>query len=435
MTTTTGPAGASDAPEDPGSVALECEGCGLIARTGGPTRLDAHCPRCGVLLERADRHGPGAALALATAASVLLGATLALPFLTLDVLGQEQGSRIASGAGGFADYGLWPIALLVLGTLVLAPALRLGLRLATLVGLGLDRPPRWLFAAFRWHERLRPWAMAEVFLLGAAVSYNQLANLATVEVGPAAWALVLYVATQAAADAALVPQTVWRRLQERGCVADAGALAAVTPRPWEEAQVASCPVCRLPHPGGDGQPCPRCGASLHHRKPAAVRRAWALALAAAALYLPANFFPVMAASKLGQGGPHTILAGVAEIAHAGLWPLAIIVFTASIAVPVLKLAGLVLMLVATRRGSAAALVARTRTYRFIADIGRWSMVDVFAVGILAALVKFGAVASVVPGLGALFFAAVVVLTMLAAEAFDPRLMWDAAEANGREAQA
>jgi paraquat-inducible protein A len=129
---------------------------------------------------------------------------------------------------------------------------------------------------------------------------------------------------------------------------------------------------------------------------------------------------------LGRGGPHTIMGGVVEFVQSGFWPLALIVFTASVAVPMLKLAGLGVMLACIRRGSARGLRQRTRLYRVIEVLGRWSMIDVFVVAVLIALVRFGILASITAQVGAACFGAVVILTMLAAEAFDPRLMWDAA---------
>jgi paraquat-inducible protein A len=135
---------------------------------------------------------------------------------------------------------------------------------------------------------------------------------------------------------------------------------------------------------------------------------------------------VLTLISFGQGSPSTILGGVVELGAAGMWPLAALVFFASIMVPVLKLIGLVYLLVTTHLGSASHLRRRTRIYRIVEQVGRWSMIDVFMISILTAILRLGALASVFPGPGAVSFCAVVVLTMLAAMSFDPRLMWDAA---------
>ena len=128
----------------------------------------------------------------------------------------------------------------------------------------------------------------------------------------------------------------------------------------------------------------------------------------------------------GAGEPSTILGGVRELISSGMYPLAALVFFASIAVPMLKLVGLTVMLVATQTGRAGWLRDRTRLYHVVRWIGRWSMIDIFMESLLGALVRFGSVITIEPGIGAVAFGAVVILTMLAAETFDPRLMWDAA---------
>ncbi|MGH7090148.1 MAG: paraquat-inducible protein A, partial [Stellaceae bacterium] len=196
------------------------------------------------------------------------------------------------------------------------------------------------------------------------------------------------------------------------------------------AWLARCPVCGLLAPLASDRPhCPRCRAALHRRKPDSIVRCWALVITAAILYVPANLYPIMTVISFGAGAPDTILSGVKHLMQAGMWPLALLVFFASITVPVLKIGGLALLLVATQRGTRCRLRDLTRLYRIIEAVGRWSMIDLFMLSILVALVRFGAIASVAPGIGALSFAAVVVLTMVAATSFDPRLLWDEAGEN------
>ncbi len=173
--------------------------------------------------------------------------------------------------------------------------------------------------------------------------------------------------------------------------------------------------------------CPRCGATLHSRKIDSVRRTWALLLAAAILYIPANVFPVMSVTSLGKVQTDTILSGAVYLLLHGMWPLALIVFVASVVVPLLKLTALGYLLVSIQLRSTRRVVDRTRLYRITEAVGRWSMVDIYVVTILVALVQLGALATIEAAPGAVFFGAVVVLTMLAAETFDPRLIWDAAE--------
>jgi len=171
--------------------------------------------------------------------------------------------------------------------------------------------------------------------------------------------------------------------------------------------------------------CPRCGVRLHPREPGSIGRSWAYLIAAIVLYVPANLLPIMDSTTLGARQSDTILSGVVYLYAHGMWPLALIVFVASIAVPVAKILVMAYLLVSVQWRSRWRPVDRTRLYRLTDFVGRWSMVDVFVVTILVALIQLGNLASIRAADGALYFAAVVVLTMLAAMSFDPRLIWDA----------
>ena len=174
----------------------------------------------------------------------------------------------------------------------------------------------------------------------------------------------------------------------------------------------------------DSARCPRCGFGLHARKPQSLQRTAAYLLAAAVLYLPANTLPIMAtASTIAGRESHTILGGIIELWHTGSWDLALIVFIASIAVPILKIAALTLLAFTGRRRSRWRQAERATLYRVLETVGHWSMLDVFVVVLLVGMVRFGAFASVEPGPGLLAFGGVVVLTMLASASFDPRLIW------------
>lgn len=169
--------------------------------------------------------------------------------------------------------------------------------------------------------------------------------------------------------------------------------------------------------------CPRCLFALHDRKPDSLQRTLAYVGASVLLYIPANVLPVMGtASALGDA-EHTILGGIAELWHAGSWELAAIVFIASIAVPLLKIAALVLLVATAARRSRWRQLERARLYRLVETVGHWSMLDVFVVVVLVGMVRFGAFASVSPEPGLLAFGGVVITTMLAASSFDPRLIW------------
>ncbi|MFA7406023.1 MAG: paraquat-inducible protein A [Pelobacteraceae bacterium] len=192
----------------------------------------------------------------------------------------------------------------------------------------------------------------------------------------------------------------------------------------------TCHVCKLvsrrervPGPAH----CSRCGAVLHFRKPGSVARCWALLIAAYILYIPANLLTMMETGSILNYRKDTIISGVVELWQTGSWAIAVIVFIASVTIPLLKLISLTLLLVSVQRRSRWNPRQRTRLYRLVELVGRWSMLDIYVVTLLVALVQLGAMATVKAGPAALAFGAVVVLTMFASMQFDPRLIWDPLE--------
>ncbi len=189
----------------------------------------------------------------------------------------------------------------------------------------------------------------------------------------------------------------------------------------------SCGTCALlSRPADPAKPgnCPRCGAALVWRRHNSVQYTWALIIAAAICYIPANVLPVLSTTTLGATESDTIMGGVFFLYASGSWPLALIVFVASVMIPLGKLLALGYLLLTVQRGSIANMHDRTRIYYLVEFVGRWSMLDVFVDAFVVALVQLQPLMSVEPGLGVVFFMIVVVLTMLAAQTFDPRLIWD-----------
>jgi paraquat-inducible protein A len=205
----------------------------------------------------------------------------------------------------------------------------------------------------------------------------------------------------------------------------------MTPGPVTSAAAAgllSCHSCDLlseAHPGPHvEQSCPRCGATLHRRKPDSLARTWALVIAAFICYIPANLLPMTVVTTLGNAQSDTIMSGVIYFMQHGEWPIGLVILIASIVVPLTKLFILIYLLISVQRKSQWRPAERTRLYRVTEAIGRWSMTDVYVVTILVALVHLGNLATIEAGTGAIFFGAVVVLTIIAAMTFDPREIWD-----------
>lgn len=266
--------------------------------------------------------------------------------------------------------------------------------------------------------------MVPVFLLGVLVSVVKLAGMAAVrpEIGLGGFAVLTLLLTMLGR---LSPQVLWRMAEGSGVV------PVHVPKAGPDQVLAGCHACGQVQalPGGQGgahaaHRCRRCRAVLHLRKPDHLARTWALLLAAAILYIPANVLPVMHISTLLGDSDHTILGGVVELWHGGSWDIAVIVFVASVVVPLTKLLALGLLAVLVQRRNVANLRQRTRLYELVEFIGQWSMLDVFVVILLAALADFQGLMQISAGAGAAAFGLVVILTMLAAMSFDPRRGWD-----------
>ncbi|MFQ5974525.1 MAG: PqiA/YebS family transporter subunit [Alphaproteobacteria bacterium] len=401
---------------------VECHDCGLMLRTREvPKRTKAECPRCAAVLYRGHNPNIDHQIALLLAGLILFAIANFYPFITFELEGRRQTSNLITGVVEFFDRGLAPLALVVLLATIVIPLIKLLATLYVLLGVGLGHRSPHLCTVFRFVEILHPWAMMEVFLLGILVAYVKLVDLATLVLGPAIFAFGALIVVIVAADAALEPRQIWKAIDPRrgGAGVEAG-----------RRDLVACHSCALlfPSPPRGHAACPRCGAPGHRRKPNSLTRTWALVLTAVILYIPANVFPVMTVISFGRGEPDTILSGVKALIEANMWPLAAIVFFASITVPVLKLLGLTFLMLSVHRRSTWRPRDRTRLYRVIESVGRWSMIDIFMISILIALVKLGSIATIEPGVGATSFAGVVVITMIASMTFDPRLMWDRMEA-------
>jgi paraquat-inducible protein A len=407
----------------------ECPQCGLVSLLPAPRpSFVAQCPRCDHKLWRMRRSPFEFPLVCSLAALFFYAFALVAPFLEISAYGRFQLARIETGPAQLAEQGFELVAVLVFAVTMVFPGIKLGILLLTLMGLHgrlLPGRPAVLKFIFRWYAPLSPWAMTDVYLLGFLVAYTRLIGIASVHLDTALYSLIGLMVSMAAADASLDNEAVWRALDAESPV------PADHHRPAEPPTV-GCHCCGLlNHVTADPQPrCRRCNAPLRARKANSLARSWALASAAALLYIPANMYPVMTITQLAQTHDFTIFGGIVELVQYNLWPLALLVFFASITIPLTKLLLLSYMMIQTQRGSAAHLLGRTRAYRLVDFIGRWSMIDVFMISILVALVQFGQFANIHADVGAPCFAGVVVLTMFAVNTFDPRLMWDSGRANG-----
>ncbi len=400
-----------------------CHDCGLLQRVprpppGGSVR----CVRCGALLMRHHEDALNRSLALALATLVLYLVAMTHPFLEVRVQGQPVATSLPSAVLSLhdADYSL--LAALVGFTAVFTPGVVTLLILYVLLPLKIDWRPPLAGQVFGWLRRLVPWGMVDVFFLAVLVSTVKLAGMASVIPGVALWAFLLLLLTLSGALAALDPEEVWAHL-------GSPAPAARGVRLEQPIGCHNCGLLMETPPAALGRPlaCRRCGAPLHRRKPNSLSRTWALVIAALILYVPANLLPIMRVTNLGREQADTILSGVRYFLQHGDWPLALVIFVASVVVPLTKILILIFLLLSVQRRSRWKPKERTWLYRLTEVIGRWSMVDIYVVTVMVALVHLGNLATIDPEAGAVYFAAVVVTTMFAAMSFDPRLIWDVLE--------
>lgn len=392
---------------------IGCPSCGVIQdlpvlRAGE----DARCRRCHSVLERTRATGTGAAAALAIVTFVLLIPANLLPLYEVELLAGSRASHVTSGVGLFWQQH-WPLpAIAMLLFVLILPLLRFALLSIVLGAVHLGVRSARLGPAFRVAQLLGVWAMPEVMLLGIFVAYGRLSALFDLKVG--AGALFMAAATLGAllTRALIDEQAVWR---------------AIMPAPAAPAGAAlSCQACALVLPlaaaGGD---CPRCAARLEARTTNSLALTTALVAAGLILYLPANLLPMAMTIQFTSPAPYTVFGGIVDLADAGLWGLALLVFVASFAIPLLKLTGMAWLLWSVHSGSTRALRLKTELHHTIHEIGRWSMVDIFAIGTFVPLMQFDQLANAQAMPGMVAFLGVVIATTLSTHSFDSRLLWDA----------
>ncbi|SAL67284.1 paraquat-inducible protein A [Caballeronia humi] len=414
---------------------IACHECDLLQREtvlpGGGT---ARCTRCGAELYRNRPDSLNRSLALTLAAIVLFGIANAFPIVGLKVSGDVVQTTLFGAARILYRDGMWPLAGLVFFTTLLMPMLQMAGIAYLLLPLRLGREPHRPALVFRLVHWAMSWGMTEVLILGVLVALVKLAHIASVVPGIALWAFGALMLLLAAISAAFDPREFWERVStsRRGGGMPGETHTSASAPTAARAGLFVCHECGLLSKARahahDGE-CPRCAAHLHFRKPESLARTWAFLIAAMVLYIPANMLPMMDTSSLFGTQKDTIMSGVVYLWTSGSWPLAVVVFIASVAVPMLKIIALIFLASTAQRHSRWLPDHRTRIYRIVELVGRWSMLDIYVVTLLVALVQFNALATIHAGPAAIAFGAVVVLTMFAAMSFDPRLIWDTNEAD------
>ena len=382
----------------------------------------ASCVRCGSLLYKNSEDSVQTTLALAFTGLIFFVVTNAYPLLALRVEGRVQETRLLSSVGYFFENGMYALSILMLVTCILVPLFQLTALIYILTPMTRGRLAPYTAPMFRLLQTLMPWGMIEVFLLGLLVSMIKLNKLATLVPGWSLWSYIGLIFVMTVMFSRFNPKDVWARVP--------------LSRPWRQPSCdrvhLTCHICHLSFAWNHqaqsrAEACPRCNARVHYRKPKSVQRTAALVIAATLLYVPANILPITNTIFLGAEQADTIMSGVIFFMFSGSWHIALVIFIASVVIPFAKLIVLSYLLYSVKYSVKSSPRIRTWLYYWTEVVGRWSMVDVYVVMVLVALVQLNPFAVIHAGPGVIYFAAVVVITMIAAESFDARLLWDQEE--------
>ena len=405
-----------------------CRDCDTVYAEVTLTRGQvARCSRCHAVIARHPHADVDQALAVALACAIVFCIANVTPVLGIEVAGTHTEANIWKAVLSMKTGWMSISALVLIITMFLVPLVQVSLVLWLMSFAKRGRRAPAFSRILVVLHTLRPWSMSEVFLLGALVAIVKLSNFLPISTGPGVWALAVLTLLLAVLGR-FDPRSWWQLDTRSPGMMTFPAPVASTPVNARAAArgLAVCRLCGRVGSGasaGEGR-CDRCHSIVTARMPHSSERTLAWLLAGIILYIPANLLPVMHTSSVRGDEDSTIVGGIVEFWRSGSWDIAILIFIASVAVPVTKFLSLGLLLWTVHRRSGWAPQERTRLYRFVEFIGYWSMLDVVVVAITCSLLKFNALATAEPRPGIVFFCCVVVATMVAAMSFDPRLIWD-----------
>lgn len=378
----------------------------------------ASCPRCRRELTYRPRAPAERVLAYCFSALVMLVLTLPFAFMQFDLGSTHQTIVLLDTATAFRNSD-WPIlAVLIIATIIILPGLYLLAVAYVYTGIAM----RQYLAGSLWLARalshLKPWLMTDVFLVGVLVSLVKLVSVANISLGPSFWAFCIYVFFMVKTVSGIDADWMWFALKGEAKTP----FNTLTGHDALAQGVVGCSTCGLLNRIEQGH-CRRCARRIRVPGRHSIEQTVSLLLAATILYIPANIYPMMHTHTITGTIESTILGGVWQMVEAGSYLVAAVIFFASIVIPVAKIGVLGWLCYVVHKAPTMSAQKRMRWYRIVEFIGRWSMIDVFVVAIMVALIQAGILLSIQPGPAALAFAAVVVLTMLAAMTFDPKALW------------
>lgn len=402
---------------------IACPHCDTLHRRPAlDLRGQAACRRCGTVLYRRGLLSVRQWVALAWTTLLVFAMAQGFPLARLSVQGIDNTLTFWSALRLCWDRGFYGVSVMTGLVGFWIPLLQIALTLWVLQAIAARRLPPDLGRVLRWLAYLAPWSMAPVLVLGLLVAFVKVAGMAGLQIEPGLFGFFVLSFLLSGLSRWDAP-ALWRAAEDAGMVLVSGS----------QGSGAVCESCGYVHAHGQER-CPRCRSSMGPKRHGTAPEIWALLLAAVIFYIPANTLPIMRVQTPLSSSNHTILGGVIELWRMGSWDLALIVFVASVLVPVTKLLALSFLLLRAQPLGERTQRQRTRLYAVVEFVGQWSMLDVFVVVLMAAMADFPGLSRIDVGPAALNFGAVVVLTMWAAMRYDPRRGWDrlrAADFTGR----
>ena len=378
------------------SFEVQCHECALIVKLPDlQENQKAQCPRCGYTLSTIHRNAVERVIAFAITALIFLLASLPFNFLSFSSNGLENHFAVISSFFVLIDNNYHILALIELLTIFAIPSVVLLSVIYLLIPLKKGLYPKHGRRILDIVFKLLPWSMVEIFLIGTLVSLIKIISMADIALGLSFYAFILFTLSMTLVVLHIDKRQLYQLLAQAESAHNI------------EIQQSQHKIARVDSTS----------------QALSVQKTWALLITAIILYIPANAYPIMTTHSLGQDDPSTIIGGVILLWHLGSYPIAIIIFIASVLVPVAKILVLVWLNYSVQKQSDRLSLKRVKWYRMAEFVGRWSMIDVFVVIILASLIQLGPAMSITPGVATLAFSGVVVVTMLAAMSFEPQLIW------------
>lgn len=414
-----------------------CHNCDfLLERRTVAVGMRARCPRCNTVIQRTIGNSLQKTIALSLTGLILFIPAMYLPLMTFTVAGLHGSGNVLDAMIVLFEKGYFFVGTMVCLVSIVFPFVKLSLLFLSSVSLAIGRVSELTVKIFRLYKRLSEWGMVEVYMLGILVSIIKMHSMADIAYDTGFFCFVGLVVITVGATTVVDEDYFWDRMVpigpgDREGSEMGGTIFSSTAQTAQEAGLVRCDDCGKISPliqvaDGEILRCPRCMAELNSRKPNSVNRTWALVLTAAILYLPANILPIMRVDFMGTPEDSTILDGIIYFFQTGDYLVGGIILTASVLVPLFKIVGIIIILLSILFRRRNWLKHKTGMFRFIEFVGRWSFIDIFVIALLGAMVQFGSLTTIGADPAARYFTAVVVTTMFAALALDPRIIWDAA---------